>query len=695
MQINVIYDPSVASAPAGFQTGIMDAVNYLEKVFTNPISVTIDVGYGEVDGFQLASNALGESYYPVGEPETYSAVISALKAENAPGASTLPSNSPFPANYILYLSPAETKALGLPLSVPVGGVDGYVGFSSAPNVFGYANGSASPANEYYFIGVVEHEITEIMGRVSLLPNLTPDYSVIDLFRYLSPGVRDTAAGGINSTAYFSINNGVANLGSWNNNPNNGDLADWYPGGPAPSGNDAFNDYSSPGVINIVSASDIMLMRALGWTTTSALVTTTNVVSWKNSVSSDFAVAANWNSGTIPGSGDIAAISSGGTYTVSSSQDETVDGLTTATGATLDIISGAFTITNGTGLGANAGLIQIGLGATLVLEGDVSNIGRTKAIGGTIELDNATVSGGYLRSLGSNALIETTTDSLDTIKAGATIVSGSVVDVASGSTLTLRGDTIGTGVLVDVMSGGTAVVSGTVTSLGTLLASDVGSTVDIIGVLNGGLAEVGNGIVDIINLSREAVVFQSGGTGGLLLADALGYTGRVSGFGTNTTQFIDLTNVIYDPGVSCIYTPNSINPTQRGVLTVTSSGQIVAKIHMIGDYTTTNFTLSADSSGDVKITDPPVAAQQPVNAPGSTGASLNAAILAGTGPKFGIQNALDLSEIGFDPHSTNHLENISGNLAALSVADGTHTTAVPLVGIVTASDNHGTSLIPDA
>ena len=72
-----------------------------------------------------------------------------------------------------------------------------------------------------------------------------------------------------------------------------------------------------------------------------------------------------------------------------------------------------------------------------------------------------------------------------------------------------------------------------------------------------------------------------------------------------------------------------------------------------------------------------------------------AILAGTGPKFGTQNALDLSEIGFGPHSTNHLENISGNLAALSIADGTHTTAVPLVGIVTASDNHGTSLIPDA
>ena len=187
MQINIVYDPSVANAPAGFTTAITDAVNYLDKLFTNPISITIDVGYGEVDGSQLDSNALGQSYYAVSEPETYSAVVSALKAENAPGASTLPSNSPFRANYTLYLSPAEAKALGLPITVPDGGIDGYVGFSSAANIFSYANGVTPPSNEYYFVGIVEHEITEIMGRVSLLGDSTPDYSVIDLFRYLSPG----------------------------------------------------------------------------------------------------------------------------------------------------------------------------------------------------------------------------------------------------------------------------------------------------------------------------------------------------------------------------------------------------------------------------------------------------------------------------------------------------------------------------
>ena len=76
------------------------------------------------------------------------------------------------------------------------------------------------------------------------------------------------AGGSGSTAYFSINNGATNLGTWNNNPSNGDLGDWYPAGPAPGGNDAANDYGSSGVLSTFSTSDITLMQAIGWTVAS-------------------------------------------------------------------------------------------------------------------------------------------------------------------------------------------------------------------------------------------------------------------------------------------------------------------------------------------------------------------------------------------------------------------------------------------
>jgi len=45
----------------------------------------------------------------------------------------------------------------------------------------------------------------------------------------------------------------------------GDLADWYPQGPGPNGNDSFNDYAYNGVLNSVSPNDITLMNSLGYT----------------------------------------------------------------------------------------------------------------------------------------------------------------------------------------------------------------------------------------------------------------------------------------------------------------------------------------------------------------------------------------------------------------------------------------------
>jgi hypothetical protein len=260
MQIDITYDSSVNSAPSAFKTDIGIAVQYLESEFTNPVTISIDVGYGEIDGRSLQSDDLGESEWAQDVPESYTTVRNTLIAEGAPGASTLPISSPNQGT--LYISPAEAKALGL--SVNDGGIDGYVGFSSAPNTFSYADGAAPPSNEFYFIGSVEHEITEDMGRVSLI-NRSDQYSVTDLFRYSSPGVRDLTIGESGSTAYFSINNGTTNLGSWNDDPSNGDLADWYGSNIPNGGDDAFDDYSPAGVVNAFSSSDVTLMEALGWT----------------------------------------------------------------------------------------------------------------------------------------------------------------------------------------------------------------------------------------------------------------------------------------------------------------------------------------------------------------------------------------------------------------------------------------------
>ena len=259
MQINVSFDSSVTNAPTGFVAAVNYVVNYFDTLFTNNVTINLNVGYGEVAGQTLASGALGESVSSSYVAESYSSVVGTLQAQGAPGASALPSTSPVPG--ALYMTPAEAQALGLTNAVSTG----YVGFSSSA-AFDFAANTTPTSSQYYFVGVAEHEISEILGRVSLINDQPNYYDPMDLYRYSAAGVHSLAPGGSGSTVYFSINNGVTNLGTWNNQTSNGDLGDWYPSGPAAGGNDAFNDYTSPGVINVVSANDITLMQALGWTT---------------------------------------------------------------------------------------------------------------------------------------------------------------------------------------------------------------------------------------------------------------------------------------------------------------------------------------------------------------------------------------------------------------------------------------------
>src|SRR6202035_3341225 len=208
------------------------------------------------------------------------------------------------------------------------------------------------------------------------------------------------------------------------------------------------------------------------------------------------------------------------------------------------------------------------------------------------------SGGTLRTIGTTAVIETVSGSANTI-AGATIAGGSLVEATSGTTLTISGGTIGAAAIVETTTSGTAIVSGTVSNSGTLFASGSGSVLKIASgaVVNGGVAKVGNGIVDILGASSENVTFQAGGSGGLQVADnaadKTAYTGKVSGFGVSGgishadhTQYIDLTSVSFAAGqISASFTP--ANATS-GTLRVSSGGAEVADITFVGKYVTSNF-----------------------------------------------------------------------------------------------------------
>ena len=375
---------------------------------------------------------------------------------------------------------------------------------------------------------------------------------------------------------------------------------------------------------------------------------------------------------------------------------------------------------------------------------INNVGASATIlasgsGAAVFLSFAVVSGGTLKTSGAGAAIETEagiggTDAI----IGATIAASTLIEATSGTTLTISGGKVGAAAIVETTIGGTAIVSGTLTNSGTLFASGSGSLLKIASgaIVNGGFAEVGNGIVDIEGVSSENVTFQAGGSGGLQLADdaadKTAYTGKVSGFGVSGgishadhTQYIDLTSVTFAAGqITLSYTSANASNTS-GTLRVSSGGTEVADITFVGAYVTSNFHISSGAGGTVEITDPSVAVQPSgnaratiaggsvleINTPdsgkvtfGGSGGTLQLdqpATFAGTVAGFATPDSIDLPGIGFGATTTLAFsENNSRTGGTLTVTDGTHTAAVALLGNYMAStftlsnDGYGGTSIVD-
>ena len=256
--ININWDSSVANAPTGFTAAVEQVVSFYESHFTNPIAITIDVGYGEVDGYSLGSGDLGES-------ETYLTSVSYSQLESAlvknadafgdtAAAASLPATSPVSGQY--WVPVAEATALGL--FSASGAVDGYVGFSSSYN-FAYNDSNGVGANQFDFFGTVAHEISEVMGRQMMDGENfsgSAGYEPLDLFHYSASGVRDFSG---TTAGYLSADGGATNLGNFNTN-SSGDFGDWA----GSVGANSYLAFSSPGVVNAVTANDLTEMNLLGW-----------------------------------------------------------------------------------------------------------------------------------------------------------------------------------------------------------------------------------------------------------------------------------------------------------------------------------------------------------------------------------------------------------------------------------------------
>jgi hypothetical protein len=277
MQFNITFDASVLSAPAEFKTDVLSVASYYASQFTDPVTVNLNVGFGEVGGSALPSNALGASSTNL-VSTSYKTLVNALKADATSSAdhsavASLPTRDPTGFGFY-WASTAEAKALGLYSGT---GADGSIGFSSTAGTFDYNAADGVTAGQYDFVGAVAHEFSEVMGRLTLdggrIGFWPHSFLPLDLFHFSASHVR-TFSG--TQPGYFSVDGGVTNLENFNTN-SAGDYGDWS----SAKGVDAFNAFATSGTPLPISSADVTALDAIGWnvgSTTAGATTSGGVTS---------------------------------------------------------------------------------------------------------------------------------------------------------------------------------------------------------------------------------------------------------------------------------------------------------------------------------------------------------------------------------------------------------------------------------
>ena len=264
LTINPIFDSSVISSvySAQIQASFQTAASVFTSNITNNATININVSWGSIAGQALPSSALGASsdyYYQglsaasIGSWLTSAAALPTATVAQKTSAQYIAAAVKADAARKFALPTAQAKALGL-VNPNSTSLDGYVGFGSGLK---YTFSGAVQAGTYDFIAVAQHEIEEVMGRVSGITTsansmLTP----FDLFRYTAPGVTTTS---YTALSYFSIDGGMTKLATFNN-ASTGDRGD-FNGAQA----DVSNAFLSAGQTNNVLQNDFTILDVLGYT----------------------------------------------------------------------------------------------------------------------------------------------------------------------------------------------------------------------------------------------------------------------------------------------------------------------------------------------------------------------------------------------------------------------------------------------
>jgi len=258
LTFNISYDSSVTNLTnaAEVEAAFATAAQLFQDLYTNNATIKLTVYAGPTgpftDGISLGRSQFILFQFP------YTSITNALRTHRASAADTnsvasLPATDPTGGG--TWLVPlAEARVLGL-ISLGNTNEDGEVGFATNKS-YTFDPNNRTVAGKFDFIGVAEHEISEVLGRCTF--DLTTAFVPYDLFRFTNNAVRNFDPNATN--AYFSVDNGATVLKLFYTNQFMGDIQDWKSSATP----DAFDAFTSSGHLSPVSAVDITALDVLGY-----------------------------------------------------------------------------------------------------------------------------------------------------------------------------------------------------------------------------------------------------------------------------------------------------------------------------------------------------------------------------------------------------------------------------------------------
>ncbi len=263
MQIVLDFTSSTSLAPTGFVTDVEYAAQYLDHLIGNQETVTISVAWDASNSSTLLGSATLENFIPVSLSTIESQLTLAADslgnmnptvAAEAATAVSLPSIKDAVGSNDIILSVAQAEALGIGTYQTL---DASLEFGTDGQILNFSTSGQAASGQVTFIDVALNELCIALGKFGYSNG--NDFSLLDLFRYSSPGILETTSNPIlqiSPSAYFSLDGGQTTIATFATTSN---YSDWQS-----LSSDIFNVTPPIGVYETLSSTDEQLLEAIGF-----------------------------------------------------------------------------------------------------------------------------------------------------------------------------------------------------------------------------------------------------------------------------------------------------------------------------------------------------------------------------------------------------------------------------------------------